>query len=420
MQRRKDSRNRNLLAGEYQKPDGRYEYRYTDADGVKRSVYSWTLTQTDRAPEGREPGQSLRELELQIEADKRDRIDSRRASALTLNSAFRSYMDCRKDLKDTTRGQYRLLYKTHVKDSIGERKLADIRYSDIKRLYINAIEQSGLKLQSVKSIDHLLHPVFETAVRDGLIRTNPTSGVTAELGRTYGHDRRKRHALTIPEQRALLEFVGGHPVYRKWKNLLVFLLGTGCRIGEAGALTWDDCDFKRSAILVKHSLSYTADEYTGKYSLHVNSPKTKAGVRTIPMLSEVKNSLLETLEWQKRESVSGFVLDGYSGFVFTTRDGTPQTQTNFDHALSKIEAAYNEAESAAAVEENRDPLLMPHLSPHILRHTFCTRICENETNLKVIQEIMGHSDISVTMNIYNEATMDSKRKSFANLEGKIV
>ena len=61
-----------------------------------------------------------------------------------------------------------------------------------------------------------------------------------------------------------------------------------------------------------------------------------------------------------------------------------------------------------AKEENREPVLLPHFTAHHLRHTFCTRFCENETNLKVIQEIMGHSDISTTMDIYAEATDEKK------------
>ena len=72
-----------------------------------------------------------------------------------------------------------------------------------------------------------------------------------------------------------------------------------------------------------------------------------------------------------------------------------------------------------AKKEAREPDLLPHFSVHNLRHTFCTRFCENETNLKVIQEIMGHADISTTMNIYNEATKEKKKESFASLEGKI-
>ena len=72
-----------------------------------------------------------------------------------------------------------------------------------------------------------------------------------------------------------------------------------------------------------------------------------------------------------------------------------------------------------ATKEHRQPILIPHFTCHSLSHTFCTRFCENETDLKIIQEIMGHADIGTTMNIYNEATKERKQASFARLEGKI-
>lgn len=87
--------------------------------------------------------------------------------------------------------------------------------------------------------------------------------------------------------------------------------------------------------------------------------------------------------------------------------------------VTGIHSAFNEHETQKAVEENRQPLLIRHFSVHNLRHTFCTRFCENESNLKVIQEIMGHADIETTMNIYAEATAQKKQESFAQLEGKI-
>ena len=72
-----------------------------------------------------------------------------------------------------------------------------------------------------------------------------------------------------------------------------------------------------------------------------------------------------------------------------------------------------------ATKEHRQPILIPHFTCHSLSHTFCTRFCENETDLKIIQEIMGHADIGTTMNIYNEATKERKQASFPRLEGKI-
>ena len=94
--------------------------------------------------------------------------------------------------------------------------------------------------------------------------------------------------------------------------------------------------------------------------------------------------------------------------------------TEINKVINRIIADYNAEETNQAKKEKREPILLPHFSVHNLRHTFCTRFCENETNLKIIQEIMGHANISTTMDIYNEATQEQKKASFANLEGKIM
>lgn len=88
-----------------------------------------------------------------------------------------------------------------------------------------------------------------------------------------------------------------------------------------------------------------------------------------------------------------------------------------DQAIGQF---YNAKETNAARLEKRDPILIPHFSAHNLRYTFCTRFCENESNLKVIQSVMGHSDISTTMDIYAEATEKKKQEIMANLHGKII
>ena len=113
------------------------------------------------------------------------------------------------------------------------------------------------------------------------------------------------------------------------------------------------------------------------------------------------------------------MIDGYSGFIFKSRDNTVLSPHGVNRALDRIIRACNAEEEERAKREKREPELLPHFSAHHLRHTFCTRFCENETNLIIIQEIMGHADISTTMDIYNEATMDKKKESFAELEGKI-
>ena len=137
------------------------------------------------------------------------------------------------------------------------------------------------------------------------------------------------------------------------------------------------------------------------------------------MFAAVKSALLGERLRQMQEGFNQTVVDGYSGFIFSNRYGDVLSPHNVNRAIERIIRDYNIEETELAKKEKREMLLLPHFSAHNLRHTFCTRFCENETNLKIIQEIMGHSDISTTMDIYNEATREKKQESFANLEGKI-
>lgn len=201
--------------------------------------------------------------------------------------------------------------------------------------------------------------------------------------------------------------------------VLTIMLGTGCRIGEVLGLRWQDVDFKNRTISINHNLVYRVQE-DGTCTNHVNSPKTKAGIRIIPMLDEVFDAFLEEYQYQK---VIGFCtdeIDGYSGFVFCTGDGKVYLPNAINSTIRSICADYNKEEESKAKEENRDPVLLPKFSCHILRHTFCTRFCENETNLKVIQEIMGHADISTTMDVYAEATQEKKKESMTSLQSALL
>ena len=210
-----------------------------------------------------------------------------------------------------------------------------------------------------------------------------------------------------------------HKVYNHWLPLFTVLLGTGCRIGEAIGLRWEDCDFDEGIISINHNMVYRKYEEDEKARFHIVTPKTSAGVRIVPMLSEVKAALQAEWETQKIVGFNESVVDGYTGFIFQNRYGDPLSPHSVNRAIDRICAAYIEDETVLADQEGRDPVLIRHFSAHNLRHTFCTRFCENERNIKVIQEIMGHADIETTMNIYAEATKEKKKESFSNLEGKI-
>ena len=86
-----------------------------------------------------------------------------------------------------------------------------------------------------------------------------------------------------------------------------------------------------------------------------------------------------------------------------------------NRAIDTITRWCNKEEEQKAQEENRKPIIIPHFSCHVFRHTFCTRFCENVTNIKVIQEIMGHANISITMDIYAKATEEKKKQALDEL-----
>ena len=416
-EKRRDSKNRVLQNGESQRKDGKYEFKYVDVNGTRRSAYSWKLVATDRVPKGKRCGLSLREMEKQIRRDLEDGIQTHTANTKTLNQLFDTYMST-KELKQSTRTNYQYMYKKYVSDTIGKRRISSIKYSDIKKFYNSLILEKKFKPNSMEIINTILHPVFTMAVRDGYIRTNPSDGVMAEIKKSHNWEKPKRHALTEKQQSLFVDFVAGSDTYKHWLPLFTVLLGTGCRIGEIIGLTWEDCDFTENIISINHNLIYRQQD-DGKCEMHITTPKTEAGKRIVPMFEAVRKALLQERRQQMKCGFNTTIIDGYSGFVFTNRYGYVHNPQTINRAIKRIYTACNEREKIQAKKEHRQPVLIPHFSAHNLRHTFCTRLCENENDLKIIQEIMGHSDITTTMNIYNEATKERKQESFARLEGKI-
>lgn len=415
---RRDNKNRILSKGEYQKPDGRYMYRYTDAGGQTRFVYSWTLTKSDRTPKGRPSGSCLRDLEIQIERDRMDGILTHEAKEITYDSYFQKYLGTKSRLKETTRRNYRYLYDAHVKGVFGNRKISSIKYSEVKMFYTDLLNK-GYSMNMVKDINIFFSPVFNMAVKDEHIRKNPANGVLKEVKTESGYVAKKKSALTVKEQEIFINYIHQKKKFNRWIPIMTFLLGTGCRVGETVGLTWENCDLENKVVKIRYSLSTFSDEYTGERKWKMLSPKTNAGVRDIPMFDSVYRLLLEEYKRQESEGFSKSEIDGHSGYVFFSRTGHAHSGGNIGSAISTIVNSYNSEEVMNASKEGRKPVLLPHITPHILRHTFCTRMCENGMNLKVLQDIMGHSDLSITMNIYTDATEDAKRKSFDEVEKKI-
>ena len=406
-QARKDVRGRALRKGESQRAsDGRYVYSYMDPLGRRKYIYANDLA-------------SLREKEKKLMKDQLDGLDIYASGNATINATFDRYMTTKYNLRESTRSNYLYTYDHFIRDDFGKKKIIDIKYSDVLQYYYHLLNKRGVSLGTLDSVHCLLHPTFQLAVRDDIIRKNPTDGVMKEISKQSGKNRGIRHALTVEQQRAFMNYIANHPVYFHWWPLFTVLLGTGCRIGECLGLRWEDLDFENKVVSVNHSLVYYPLEGSKKSVLRVALPKTEAGIRTIPMLDVVKDAFEMEREEQTEAGANEQVIDGMSGFVFKNRFGDVPNPQTVNHTIKRIVANYNAEEILNAKKERREPIILPNFSCHHLRHTFATRLCEAESNLKVIQSVMGHRNIETTMDIYAEATERKKQESFENLALKL-
>lgn len=408
-QSRKDPRGRVLRKGEsWREKDKRYTYTYTDPLGRRKWIYATDLM-------------ILREKEKKLMKDQLDGLDLYAAGKATVNNIFDRYISTKYDLRDTTRSNYLYTYNKFVRETFGKKRLVDVKYSDVMHFYLHLLNVDDLAIATVDNVHCILHPTFEFAVRDDIIRKNPTDGVMRELTKKSGKNKGIRRALTRDQQRIFMEYIAGHPIYYHWWPLFTVLLGTGCRIGECLGLRWEDLDFEHKVISINHAITYYRSVEHKRQTVSVSLPKTEAGIRTVPMLDVVK----EAFEMEKEQQfdmqggLNTQIIDGMSGFVFQNSEGNVPNPQTVNQTIKRIVSSYNAEGLLKAAKEKREPVILPEFSCHVLRHTFATRLCEAESNLKVIQSVMEHRNVETTMDIYAEVTEEKKQQSFEGLADKL-
>lgn len=373
--KRKDKSRTVLRTGELQRSDGSYRYSWTDENHKRRYVYAKTL-------------KALRIKEEAIEKDKSDGIKAE-ARYVTLDDLYELWKDLKRGLKNNTFENYKYIYETFVRRQIGSKRVSTFLKSDIKRFYNYLVDERGLKPATVDGVHNILHQIFDMAVDDNYIRNNPTNNVLRELKKAHCFKTEKRRGLTRPEQELFMDYLKNSNTAVYWYPVFAVMLGTGLRVGEAIGIRWDDIDLENRIIDINHSLTYyqrADDSY--KCEFRVSLPKTEAGNRRIPMMQQVYDVLQEEYERQKQEGFCVENVDGMTNFVFTNRFGMPHNPAAVNRAIKRIVDTHNSEEEVAAKKEKREPVMIPRFSCHIFRHTFASRFCENETNIKVIQEVM--------------------------------
>lgn len=399
---RKDSKGRKLYVGESQRKDGRYMYRYVDKRTQKRcTVYA------DDLPE-------LREKEKKIAQDEYDGIlTDVQIKNITLNELFERYLTTI-DIKGQTRENYVNMWNLHVKDEIGNAKVVEIRSSDIKKLYTKMSKES-YAYNTIKLIHNMLSPTMELALDDDIIRKNPARKALSD---DYGVAPDEKFALSEEQQEKLLEFIKNSKAYNSRYHMMVIFLECLNRCGEFIGFTESEIDLKNREIRLEHQLIYK--KFEGKYQLRLVPVKTESGERTIPITDRIYDAIIEHKKLNEIEGKKCLVeIGGHKDFLFLTRNGRPIMPSGINDVLYNIVNAYNKEEIKKAKCENREPVLMPKFSSHVLRHTGCTNKARDGMNVKALQYLMGHKHSSTTLEVYNHlAEKNEVKKEVERIEKK--
>lgn len=411
--KRKDNKGRILKDGELQRDDGRYMYRYKDAGGERHTVYSWRLVETDAYPAGKKKDVSLREKEAQIQKDLMDNININ-GSSITLNELFERYIRTKKRLKQNVKENYLQMYNKHIRSYyIGNMQIKDLSKMDVLNVY-DTLSDSGLSNGSIHIVHNdILFPALQLAVDNDWLRKNPAKDCLKE----YPYDPlNKREALTLEEQNKFVTFLSKDKVYAKYLPIVSLILETALRRGEALGLTWDNVDLKSGILRIDHQLHYYS--INGRYTFKAGSLKTDCANRVIPLSKEALTLLQRLKEDEYFNSVSsGIEVDGYKNFVFlNSRKSNVVIPRQLGDALTAACKKYNKKEETCAEKEKREPELLPMVTPHILRHTACTRMAEAGIDIKVLQKVMGHKRADITMNIYNYVDFRRIKKEFVKAD----
>ena len=377
-EKRKDKKGRIFRSGEGQRPNKTYFYRYHRNGDKKWSyVYAPTL-------------EELRQKEEVIQRDLLDEIDYA-GGEMTVIELVTRYMNLKRSLKENSFRAYDSVINRIREDPFGQKQIRHVKLSDAKSWFVS-LHDRGYKQNTIGVMQCVVRPAFEMAVDDDILRKDPFK---FKLSDVVPRDAYVRTALSREQQEQYLQFFmeyGGGSYY----DDVVILLGTGLRVSELYGLTKADIDFDRRCIHIHKQLCRMADK-----PYFVAPPKTSSGNRSIPMTDTVYMAFRRVLE-NRGHPKAEMMVDGYSSFLFLDKDGKPKVAMHLENYMRGMRRKY--------VKKHGNTL--PSVTPHVLRHTFCTNMQQAGIDVKSLQYLMGHSNVSVTLDVYTHTDFNAVQEAF--------
>lgn len=377
-EKRKDKKGRIFRSGEGQRPNKTYFYRY-HRNGDKKWCYVYAPTLEE-----------LRQKEEVIQRDLLDGIDYA-GGEITVAELVDRYINLRRGLKENSMRAYGSAINRIHTDPFGSRMIRSVRLSDGKGWFVS-LHDKGLKQNTIGILQSVLRPAFEMAVDDDMIRKNPFK---FKLSDVIPNDAYVRSALTKAQQERYLQFIRDHGKDNYYDDIVI-LLGTGLRVSELYGLTKADIDFDRRCIHINKQLCRTADK-----PYFIAPLKTSSGNRSIPMTDTDYMAFRRVLENRGHPKVEVMV-DEYSGFLFLDKDGKPKVAMHLENYMRGMQRKY--------IKKHGNTL--SRVTPHVLRHTFCTNMQQAGIDIKSLQYLMGHSNASVTLDVYTHTDYNVVKRAF--------
>lgn len=370
----KDLRGKELGVGISQRKDGLYTGRFTDSMGRRKQKYFKKLQECRKWI-----------ADAQFE-DEHGNINA--SGDMTVDAWFDYWISHIKEktVRWSTLRSYQDRYEKNIKEVIGNMIICDVKPMHCQNI-LNIMDGEGYAGWSMVRTKATMNAMFSDALENELITSNPvTKGVKCPK-----KPKKSTKVLTLDEQSRFLDVAKDRANYSHF----LFVLQTGVRSSELRGLRWDDIDFKNRIIHIRRNVIHDS-----KNSRFITGElKTSSGERDIPM-TQVAYDLLMSIKRNKARQRQKVISFEFADHVFLNRNGNLISNSNYDRNLEKI----------------CDKAGIKKISMHTLRHTFATRCIESGIKPKTLQQILGHANISVTMDLYVHVTEDEIQKEMQKFE----
>lgn len=381
----KDLKGKELGVGLFQRKDKRYSARFTNRYGRRMQFYDEKLSVVRKW---------LNDAKYEDEHGL-----SGTGEKVCVSEWFWQWVKIYKEgiVKDNTVRNYKSRFKYNIEPAIGSMLITKVKKIHLQTI-LNDMYEEEYAYGTMVLAQITMHALFDGAIQSEILTKNPAKGLKCKQ-----RDVKEARVLTKQEQEVFLEYSKNTMYY----NAYVLLLQTGLRPGELGGLKWEDIDFENRELHVNRTL--LQDKSKGGF--YFGSPKNKMSIRVVPLTDTAIRALKEqriyqfklrqrSNNWQKKKE--------FDNLVFCTINGNPVGDSTFRRMMIRVITNINIDRRAEAQINNTAYVEFEPAHPHTLRHTFATRCIEDGVKPNVLQKILGHASITITMGLYVHETQEEK------------